>query len=85
MPNVLNIKAIWKLLYKVAYFTQNTQHVEDEADAPEMRENVRDALGARLAGAPGMSVYCSYSEHDCSFSEQHIRYIGSFRLPLSVF
>ena len=48
---------------------RKVQHVEDEADAPEMRENVRDALGA--LGALVMAVYCSYSEHDCSFSEQN--------------
>ena len=45
------------------------QHVEDEVDAPDMRENVRGAGVTRPAGAPGRSVYGSYSEHDCSFSE----------------
>ena len=53
---------------------RKVQRVEDEADAPEMRENVRDALGAHLAGdagAPGRSVYCSKSEHNCSYSEQN--------------
>ena len=55
---------------KVCTFVRKVQRVEDEADAPEMRENARDALGALGAlGAPGRSVYCSYSEHDCSFSE----------------
>lgn len=54
---------------KVCTFVRKVQYVEDEADAPEMRENVREAPGARLAGALGRSVYCSYSEHNCSFSE----------------
>lgn len=56
---------------KVCTFVEKVQHVEDEANTSDMRENARDAGGARLAGAPGRLVYCSYSEHDCSFSEQN--------------
>ena len=66
------------MLIKVCTFVRKVQHVEDEADAPDMREN--RFCSSRCA--PGRSVYCSYSEHDCSFSEQYIRYIGSFALPL---
>lgn len=44
MPNMLNIRKMREKPTKVCTFVEKVQHLEDEADTSEMRENVRDLV-----------------------------------------